>query len=994
MTLGDKKKHKPYHNDIEHMDGSIELDSDYQNIDGDSSSDPDSVEEDYISKELIEDNFQRGIKNRGGLYLDSLFDYMTRKGDYELYGELDNIKNAFQAVKIDMHNRGNTGRYIQLASLQNYGVDLDLVRRIGYLAFECDRQSPSALSRSDNHSFNFQSSIGSEDSNGSSKYLPDFEETDDYVNIKKQHSYPYEEKKRSDDAIETSRGEKEEVMAGYGPPSPLRIYRARRAEEKVNGGTPTYRAMQMVSAAYDNSSNVENSAKQIRPHSTTSKPEEVSNSSRRVVEKALMKNKSSSVLASLDQQRNQSKTKEDFDDIRRRVASAGDNRRYKGNTNPSWITNKEWEIDRQIDKGAFGTVHRGFSSSTGAFFAVKKMNISREGIDDLLREISLIRSLNHENIVEYLGTYISKGDGQVFIFMELVNGGSVLNILKKYGAFKIALVQHYVRQLMSAVVYIHEIRIVHRDIKGGNILVTDNGTIKLADFGCSVNNSSLENTMPDQMKGTPYFMAPEVLEHSLYGSKGDVWAIGCTVIQMLTAEPPWKDRNPKGLIDLHNMIKHSTGVPYKGMLPLDAREFLEACFVRDKSERPSSRELSEFAFISRSRIADDYYDDTEDDYEIGQSVWKDKTPSLEDSGVMQQIKSEMEEAQHADFRSRSNSLQGPSKLPSTESTEADIERRMMARQKSNMPIGTNIGGGFGSRESPVADTDTPIDMKHMKGKVTESKNASSIKKISPRQNFSDSTPKSPQDLKISAKVRVPSENNPFASGKTPTSSKSTTPLINQSSNRDSEGLTPLPKDVDDDDDGDGDDDDYHNHRNDAYIAGVRPTSRNSKSGSANSSRNKLNSIGSVAESNVKYFSGDDQEIDIDSEDEESELQILPSDNLTTASSIRSSSKSFGTRLSYSASETQLPAFIGSHNSRQHRNLSQRNLHHENANFGLKQSENEKFGKINHRDASEQSKSRYWHCLKCRANNNINDIACINCATRKGGDGRTLKRYES
>ena len=122
----------------------------------------------------------------------------------------------------------------------------------------------------------------------------------------------------------------------------------------------------------------------------------------------------------------------------------------------------------------------------------------------------------------------------VNIFQAWMSGGSVTDLLKKFGGFSANMIASYLRQILSGLAFLHANDIVHRDIKGGNILVDESGNVKLADFGCSYRMKSDKTMSMAELKGTPYFMAPEVLTAGKYGRNGDVWAVGCTVIQMLT----------------------------------------------------------------------------------------------------------------------------------------------------------------------------------------------------------------------------------------------------------------------------------------------------------------------------------------------------------------------------------------------------------------------------------------------------------------------------
>ena len=208
--------------------------------------------------------------------------------------------------------------------------------------------------------------------------------------------------------------------------------------------------------------------------------------------------------------------------------------------------------------------------------------------------------------------------------------------LKKFGPFALGVVRNYTRQILFGLQYLHDNGIIHRDIKGGNILVDDVGTVKLADFGASAKLSQFNKTQETTtVKGTPYFMAPEVLAESRYGRKGDIWAVGCTMIQMLSGDPPWKDRNLKGLIQLHTLLQSwNKGPPsFKPSCPIskECQECLEICFRKKETERPTPSQLLQCDFLIDE-------DDLED------SLNKDDADRLEDSGVMNQLKQDMDRA--------------------------------------------------------------------------------------------------------------------------------------------------------------------------------------------------------------------------------------------------------------------------------------------------------------------------------------------------------------
>lgn len=130
----------------------------------------------------------------------------------------------------------------------------------------------------------------------------------------------------------------------------------------------------------------------------------------------------------------------------------------------------------------------------------------------------------------------TKTERYLFIIMEYVTGGSIASMLKQFGPFSENLMRKFAFHIISGVVYLHEKSIIHRDIKGANILVTDQGVAKLADFGCSkrmagVCTTSLEESM-SALKGSVPWMAPEVIKQNRYGRSSDIWSFGATMIEM------------------------------------------------------------------------------------------------------------------------------------------------------------------------------------------------------------------------------------------------------------------------------------------------------------------------------------------------------------------------------------------------------------------------------------------------------------------------------
>eukprot|EP01034_Spumella_vulgaris_P022062 gene22062-28157_t len=364
----------------------------------------------------------------------------------------------------------------------------------------------------------------------------------------------------------------------------------------------------------------------------------------------------------------------------------------------SWIANKEWRMGEKIGSGSFGEVFQGMNNK-GKLFAVKRMNMLDKSseVDGLLSEIQLMRGFSHIHIVAYLGAWVDSVECVLYIFQEWVPGGSVAHLLKNFGPFALGVIKNYTRQILKGLAYLHSNGIIHRDIKGGNILVDDMGTVKLADFGASTKLNTFDKTQETTtIKGTPYFMAPEVLANSRYGRKGDIWAVGCTMIQMLTGEPPWKDRNLKGLVQLHLLLASwDQGTPaYTQEVSPEARHCMELCFKKDEAQRPTATQLLECDFLNEA-------DDLDESFVISRD--RDEHDPLGDSGILSGLKSEMNKAV-----SRSSLGLG---ARGGEDTVSVIERQIQDRQtrasKQKLPV--NPFGNRASQQNPFSSANhTPV----------------------------------------------------------------------------------------------------------------------------------------------------------------------------------------------------------------------------------------------------------------------------------------------
>lgn len=274
-----------------------------------------------------------------------------------------------------------------------------------------------------------------------------------------------------------------------------------------------------------------------------------------------------------------------------------------------------------IGKGSSGKVFRAMDRKTNRLIAVKEIPIknlspvAQNGLRERKRNSSLIilqdnsahaeletlRQLNHPNIVKFLGEETDLTTGSIRIYMDLVSGGSIRSLLLTYGKFDEDQAASYTKQVLCGLVYLHSKNIVHRDLKGDNLLVEPSGVLKLADFGTAGMVSA--GNKKQEINGTAFFMSPEVLTNESHiTEKADIWSLGCCVIEMMVGKPPLA--HLQGQYAVMMMIAESTGELIKEYMPAESInwsselvDFLKQCLRRDPKERPSAAELLNHPWI-------------------------------------------------------------------------------------------------------------------------------------------------------------------------------------------------------------------------------------------------------------------------------------------------------------------------------------------------------------------------------------------------------------
>lgn len=237
---------------------------------------------------------------------------------------------------------------------------------------------------------------------------------------------------------------------------------------------------------------------------------------------------------------------------------------------------------------------------------------SNEKIQALKMEVEVLRKYKHKNIVKYIGA--ESTSEFLNIFLEFVPGGSIQSMLKRFGAFPEPVVKNYTKQILEGLEYLHANHVVHRDIKGANILVDEKGTCKLADFGSAkMNIAFYEEQQYNSLRGTVNFMAPEVIKQKGSGRFADIWSLGCTVFEMLTGQPPWSQFNNQ-IYALMHIANAKQGPQIPNTLSKEAQDFLQKCLQIDPKKRWNVHRLLKHPFIVNQQISQQYL---QNPYETG-----------------------------------------------------------------------------------------------------------------------------------------------------------------------------------------------------------------------------------------------------------------------------------------------------------------------------------------------------------------------------------------
>eukprot|EP00095_Tigriopus_kingsejongensis_P008515 maker-scaffold181_size278858-snap-gene-1.33 protein:Tk08515 transcript:maker-scaffold181_size278858-snap-gene-1.33-mRNA-1 annotation:"ste20-like serine threonine-protein kinase" len=259
-----------------------------------------------------------------------------------------------------------------------------------------------------------------------------------------------------------------------------------------------------------------------------------------------------------------------------------------------------WEIVGELGDGAFGKVHKVVNRQTELLAAAKVCALeSEEELEDFMVEIDILSEISHVNVIKLYEAYYF-GDA-LWILIEFCDGGAldsiIIDLAKGLTEKQIAYVSH---QMCQGLDHLHRHSVIHRDLKAGNVLLTMDGGVKLADFGVSARNKDM-NQKRDTFIGTPYWMAPEVVfcetfRDQPYDYKVDIWSLGITLIEFAQMEPPYHEMSP-----MRVLLKIQKSDPPKLEKPhrwsKEFKHFLTNCLVKNPGARPSTDELLKHSFI-------------------------------------------------------------------------------------------------------------------------------------------------------------------------------------------------------------------------------------------------------------------------------------------------------------------------------------------------------------------------------------------------------------